>query len=134
MTEVLVPVVDLSRRVHSMMTEYARRRTERRCGQKWEDFKDRRITDPATGHTRIDVPQDYQEARVKVCQDAFLAMRACKSREDFVAYFTGTICAEPQFLPMADYQELASALLSQGDDWESVKALSMLALSALSRV
>jgi CRISPR-associated protein Cmx8 len=126
--------VDLSRRVYSMMTEYARRRTERRSGRKWEDFKDRRVTDPATGRARIDVPQDYREAREKVCQDAFLAMRACKSREDFVAYFTGTICAEPQFLPMPDYQELASALLTEGEGWERIKALSMLALSALSRV
>ena len=134
MTDASTPIVDLSRRVHSIIREYAQRRTERRSGRKWEEFKDRRITDPSTNRTRIDVPEDYREAREKVCQDAFLSMRACKSREDFVAYFTGTICAEPQFLPVADYQQLASALLNEGDGWERVKALSMLALSALSRV
>jgi CRISPR-associated protein Cmx8 len=134
MTETTVTVVDLSRRVHDMIAQYVNRRTERRSGIKWDEFKDRRVTDPSTGRTRLDVPTQYREAREKVCMDAFLAMRACHSREDFVAYFTGTICAEPQYLPMADYQELAEALLGGDDRWEQVKALSMLALSALQRV
>jgi CRISPR-associated protein Cmx8 len=117
-----------------MIAEYVYRRTERRSGIKWDDFKDRRVTDPESGRTHVDVPVAYREAREKVCTDAFLAMRAWKSREDFVTYFTGTICAEAQFLPFADFQELAAALLGNDDRWEQVKALSMLALSALSRV
>lgn len=125
---------DLSKRVHDMVAQYVYHRTESKSGIKWADFKDRRITDPATGKTRIDVPPKYREARERVCQDAFLSLRACRSREDFVAYFTGTICAVPQYLPIEEYQALADALLGDDGNWERVKALSMLTLSALSRV
>ena len=89
-------VVDLSKRVHSVIAQYVYRKTEARCGITWEAFKDRKVEDPTTRRVRIDVPQAYREAREKVCQDAFVAMRACRAREDFVAYFTGTICAVPQ--------------------------------------
>lgn len=134
MTDMVGTTFALSKRVHDIVEQYVRQRTEAKSGIKWADFKDRRITDPTTGRTRIDVPQRYQEVREKVCQDAFLSMRACRSREDFVTYFTGTICAVPQYLPMGEYQALAEALLGGDDEWEQVKALSMLTLSALSRV
>lgn len=125
---------DLSKRVHDMIRAYVSQRTEVKSGIAWADFKDRKVTDPTTGRTRIDVPQRYREVRERVWQDAFLSLRACRSREDFVAYFTGTICAVPQYLPMEDYQALAEVLLGDDDSWERVKSLAMLALSAVSRV
>lgn len=127
-------ILDLSKRVHDMVAQYVYRRTEAKSGIRWEDVKSRTVTDPATGKSRIDVPVKYREAREKVCQDAFLAMRSCRSREDFVAYFTGTICAVPQYLPVEEYQALAEALLGDDSNWERVKSLSMLTLSALSQV
>jgi CRISPR-associated protein Cmx8 len=110
-----------------MVRAYVFRKTESRCGIKWEDFKDKRN---AAG--QLDVPEKYREAREKVCTGAFLAIRSRHSREDFVSYFTGTICSVPQFLPESEYDALAESLLT--DKWEEVKSLSMLALSGLSRV
>ncbi|TAK33665.1 MAG: type I-MYXAN CRISPR-associated protein Cmx8 [Chloroflexota bacterium] len=125
---------ELTRRVHSMVRQYVEGRTESKSGIKWADFKDKRMVDPNTGKDRLAVPDKYREAREKVCQDAFLAVRACRSRQDFVTYFTGNICAVPQYIPTDDYQALAGALLGNEDEWERIKALSMLALSALSRL
>lgn len=119
--------VDLSKRVYDMVSAYVFRKTETRCGIGWDDFKDKRTADG-----RLDVPQQYREAREKVCSSAFLAMRSRKSREDFVAYFTGTICSVPQYLPEQEYDALAEGLLA--DKWEEVKNLSMLALAGLSKI
>ena len=71
-------------------------------------------------------PQEYREAREKVCSDAFLAMRGRRDQE-FVEYFTGTICSVPQYLSQEEYIAVARALMT---DWERIKILSMLALSA----
>lgn len=70
------------------------------------------------------------EARQKICQDAFLRLRSCKAREDFVAYFTATFCSVAQFLPPERYQKVAVALLDPVR-WNDTKALAMLALSSL---
>jgi CRISPR-associated protein Cmx8 len=74
--------------------------------------------------------REYCDALVKVCEDIFLRFRACKSQEDFVSYFTGTICSVPQYLPEKDYQAVAEGLMTE--HWMEVKALAMLALSAKS--
>lgn len=74
------------------------------------------------------IPPEYIEARQKICMDAFLAMRSRRDQE-FIEYFTGTICSVPQFLPSDDYVFVSQALLEE-DGWERVKTLSMLALSA----
>lgn len=124
---------DLSRRVHNMVTAYVNRKSEAKSGIKWADFKDKKIKDPQTGKERLDVPQRYREAREKVCADAFLRLRSCKSKEDFVSYFAGTICSVPQFLPSAEYEKLALALLDK-ERWQEARALAMLALSALSQI
>jgi len=110
-----------------MVYAYIMRRTERRCQIKWDDFRDKRVHDAASGRDRIDVPQKYREAREKVCTDAFLAMRSRRSRQDFVEYFIGTLCSEPQFLPEDEYYGLTDALLGGETAWEDVKALAMLA-------
>jgi CRISPR-associated protein Cmx8 len=116
----------LQKRVHDMVSEYAYRKTEKRCGIKWEFIKDHL---KGEGSHQA---QQYREAREKVCSGAFLAIRSFKSREEFTNFYTGTICSVPQFLPQGEYDALAEALL--GDDWEDVKSLSMLALSGLSRI
>jgi len=117
----------LSERIHSMVRAYVMRRTEVKSGIPWDSFKDRRTAD-----NRLDVPQRYREVRQKVCMDAFLALRGRRAREDFVAYFTGTVCSVPQYLPEAEYEVVAQALMS--DRWEEAKALAMLALSACSNI
>ncbi len=121
---------DLSRRVHDMIQRYAYERTRVKTGRSPEDFP--LVVDPNTKRHRREVSDEYARAFGRVCEDAFLTMRSCRSREDFVGYFTGTICAVPQYLPMEDYQRLAVALMGHDDEWERVKALAMLALSALS--
>lgn len=131
MTESTSPV-GLSKRVHDVVQQYVLRRAEDRSGMSWQDAQREATIDPQTGRKHL--PDEYRLAREKVCQSAFLAMRSCRSREDFVEFFTGTICSVPQFLPLAEYQLLATALLGSGDEWEQVKALSMLTLSALSNV
>jgi CRISPR-associated protein Cmx8 len=124
----------LNRRIYRLVREYVMRKTEIKSGGiKWDDFKDKKIKDQATGKEIIDIPSKYREAREKVCSDAFLRLRSCKSREDFVTYFTGTLCSVPQYLPMNEYDELSVELLD-GDKWMEIKSLAMLALSGLSRV
>jgi CRISPR-associated protein Cmx8 len=123
---------DLATRVHGMVRSYVRRRTEERSRITWDSFKDNRApTD--SGGARVNIPKEYSEAQEKVCSDVFFALRSARTREDFVTYFTGTICSVPQFLPEAEYQGIAIALLRKDDTWEDIKSLSMLAISALSR-
>lgn len=124
----------LNRRIYGLVFEYVMRKTEIKSGGiKWDDFKDKKIKDQTTGKEVIDIPPKYREAREKVCTDAFLRLRSCKSKEDFVTYFTGTLCSVPQYLPMNEYDELSVELLD-GDKWIEIKSLAMLALSGLSRV
>jgi CRISPR-associated protein Cmx8 len=126
-------VATISERVYKLVQSYVYRKTESKSGIKWDDFKNKRVKDPNTNRERIDVPQRYREIRERVCMDAFLRLRACHAKEDFVSYFSGTLCSVPHYLPEADYQAVADALLSN-ERWEEVKALSMLALSSFSRV
>ena len=75
---------------------------------------------------RVHYPEAYREAREKACSNAFLAIRGRRA-EDFVEYFTGTICSVPQFLKEDEFLALSRALIDTPD---TVKVLSMLALSA----
>ena len=70
----------------------------------------------------------YLEAKSKVCDDAFLAMRGRRG-DAFVEYFTGTICSVPQYLPEDDYLMIGQVLITDPD---RIKTLSMLSLSACS--
>lgn len=121
------PDSQLAERIRSMVRAYVMRKTEAKCGISWDSFKDRRRSD-----NKLDVPQKYREARQKICMNAFLALRSRGAREDFVSYFTGTVCSVPQYLPDEEYQTVAQALMS--DRWEEAKALAMLALSACSNI
>lgn len=125
MVEDSATTFDLATRVNVMTRAYVLRRSEARGEMKWQEFLALAENDPR----RV----AYRDTREKVCADAFLALRSRRSREDFVEYFTATICSVPQFLPATEYAGLAEALLD-GDRWEEVKALAMLALSGLSRV
>jgi CRISPR-associated protein Cmx8 len=111
--------------VYGLTQEYVHRRTEEKSGKKYEDFKKNKDE-----KGRVIYPQEYRGALGKVCADAFLAMRG-RREQDFVEYFTGTICSVAQYLPEADYLILSGALMTQPN---TVKTLSMLALSASSTV
>jgi CRISPR-associated protein Cmx8 len=111
--------------VYQMTREYVNRRTEEKSGAKYDDFKKNKDS-----RGRVVYPQQYREAREKVCSDAFLAMRS-RRESDFVEYFTGTICSVAQYLPEQDYLIVSQSLITQSD---TVKTLAMLALSASSAV
>ena len=123
----------LADRIYQVVRTFVMVRTERKCGIAWDQFKDRKITDPTSGRISIDVPAPYRDARESVATNAFLRVRSCKSKEDFMEFFTATICSVPQFLPVEQFREVTSALLDD-NRWEETKALTMLALSGLSRV
>ena len=111
--------------VHRLIREYVNRRTEKKSGVNWKELKKQQ-----DDNRKKEDLQKYFEAREKVCSDAFLAMRGRKDQA-YLEYFTGTICSVPQYLPENDYLVVSQALLS---DWEKVKTLAMLALSAVSAV
>jgi CRISPR-associated protein Cmx8 len=107
---------ELSRRIYRVIRQYVSKRSEEKSGHSFEDFK------AGKGG------KAYRDAREAVARDAFLAMRGRRA-EDFVEYFTGSICAVPHFLPEEEYLAVTDALLH---DTDRVKTLSMLALSATS--
>lgn len=107
--------------VYRLIQAYVNRRTEEKSGKKFQDFKHNR-----DDQNRIIYPGEYREAREKVCSDAFLALRG-RREQDFIDYFTGTICSVPQFLSEADFLMVSQALTTE---WPKVKTLAMLALSA----
>jgi CRISPR-associated protein Cmx8 len=111
----------LARRIYRLIGEYVNCKTDARSPMKYKD-----LPRDAKGH-RI-YPKDFREARQKVTSDAFLAMRSRRA-EDFVEYFTGTICSVPHFVQESEFLDLTQALIQIPD---TVKNLSMLALSAYS--
>lgn len=113
----------LARRIHNLIRQYVRRKAENKSGTKIKNFKKE--------DNKLLYPPKYREAVEKVSIDVFLAMRG-RREQDFVEYFTGTICSVPQFLPEDDYLLVSQALINDKDGWEKVKALSMLAISACS--
>ena len=113
----------LAARVYGLVRQYVNRRTEDKSGLKYESFGKNKDDEG-----RVRYPPKYLEAKEKVCSDAFLAMRGRRD-EAFIEYFVGTICSVPQFLPRNDYEGVCKALMT---DWQKVKTLAMLALSAAS--
>ena len=107
--------------ITGLIQSYVNCKTEEKSGKKFKDFRNNKDE-----KKRIVYPMEYREAREKVCNDAFLAMRGRRD-QDFVEYFTGTICSVPQYMAEEDFLRVATALM---DDWERIKILSMLALSA----
>jgi CRISPR-associated protein Cmx8 len=111
----------LTLRVYRLIQSYVNSKTEEKSGKRFKDFRNNKDE-----KKRIVYPREYREAREKVCNDAFLAMRGRRDH-DFVDYFTGTICSVPQYMAEEEYVRVAIALM---EDWERIKVLSMLALSA----
>lgn len=113
--------------VYRLIREYVHRRSEEKSGKKYDDFKKNK-----NDKDYVIYPTDYREACEKVCSDAFLAMRGRRDKA-FIEYFTCTIFSVPQDLPQDkkrdNYLTVSRALIT---DWETVKALAMLALSACS--
>ncbi len=109
----------LARRIYRLIREYVIYKTDARSPVKYKD-----LPRDAKGHAQYD--SRYRDARKKVTSDAFLAMRSRRA-EDFVEYFTGTICSVPHFLQEPEYLDLTQALIQRPD---TVKNLSMLAFSA----
>src|SRR5262249_6379836 len=107
--------------IHRLIRNYVLRKTEEKSGITWE-----RIKDNKDNEGRTIIPPEFREARQKVASDAFLAIRS-RREQDFVDYFTASICSVAQFLPEGDYQTVAKELLQHP---ENVKTLSLLALSA----
>lgn len=111
----------LAIRIYRLIRTYVNQRTEEKSGKKYKEFSKHKDADG-----RIRYPQEYREAREKVCSDAFLSIRGRRDQE-FIEYFTGTICSVPQYLNQEEYVAVAGALVTA---WERIKILSMLALSA----
>jgi CRISPR-associated protein Cmx8 len=120
-------------RILQITRAYVLTRTERKSGIALSDFIAQRTTTSDANKPAGDVPSKYRDARESIATTAFLRIRACRSREDFVEYFTGSLCSVPQYLPQAEFAAVSAALLD-GERWEDVKSLTMLALSSLSRV
>lgn len=115
----------LARLIYELTRAYVNQKAENKSGIKFEDFKKNKGP-----KDQIEFPKEYVEARQKVCADAFLAMRS-RRETDFVDYFVGSLCSVPQFLPQGQYLQVSQALMT---NWEVVKNLSMLALSAHSHL
>ena len=109
----------LARRVYQMIGAYVRLRTQEKCGRDITDMPKNE-----KGHPIYDPP--YREAREKVAKDAFLALRG-RREGDIAEYFTGSLCAVPQFIREEDFIALSRALV---ENPALVKDLAMLALSA----
>lgn len=110
----------LARRVYDLTGAYVLRRAEDRSGMKRAKFS-------SDAQGKLIYPGDYRDAIEKVAKDAFIAMRGRNERE-FVSYFTGAICAVPQFFAGPDdFVAVSRALVTKP---EHVKDLAMLALSA----
>ncbi|MEM7182596.1 MAG: type I-MYXAN CRISPR-associated protein Cmx8 [Spirochaetota bacterium] len=78
--------------------------------------------------------KDYNDKKEKVAKEAFLAIRGRKDKQDFINYFTASICAFSQRLGEDGYLTLVNSLYDDSSKaepgWEKVRALCMLALSA----
>ncbi|HNZ49433.1 MAG TPA: type I-MYXAN CRISPR-associated protein Cmx8 [Candidatus Hydrogenedentes bacterium] len=113
----------LAQRVYEVVRTYVMSRTEDKSGITYDSFKENR---DENGYVKT--PESYRDAKEKVCMDAFLAIRG-RTEQDFVEYFAGTLCSVPQNLKKDRYVEISNALFTE---WEKVKTLSLLALSAVS--
>ena len=112
------------------------------------ELKERVPKDLPAGKTHLEwtkedgdlhLSEGYRNALEKVCSGAFLALRGRKGA-DIAEFFTGTLCAHPQFLRNSskddekdDYLLIAQSLVDP-DEREKIKLFAMLALSACSYV
>ncbi|EJO68285.1 type I-MYXAN CRISPR-associated protein Cmx8 [Leptospira kirschneri] len=114
--------------VHQIIRTYIFSKLEFKHQIIWD--KDKKVLWSKSRNTPAN-DDDYKN-KSKIAKDAFLAIRSRKDREDFINYFTSTICSVPHKLGEEEYIKLAESLYNAEEDtgWEKIRALSMLALSA----
>lgn len=113
----------LAIKVYDIIRNFVKIRAEKKSGHKVESFE-------RNEKGNIIYSEKYLDAVKKVCSDAFLALRG-RRENDFIEYFTGTIFSVPQYMKKDDYLLVSQKLL---EDWETIKALSMMAISAQSSI
>ena len=111
----------LALRIRSLVSQYIQRKAEGKSRMASKEFQK---DESGRGH----YPARYREAVKNVCMDIFLAMRG-RQGQCFVEYFVGTLCSVPQYLSNDDFLLISQAL---NNEWDKVKTLSMLAVSACS--
>jgi len=107
----------LEQLVYQAVRTYVLGRLGSKYGLKWADVG----TNPA-------LKQDYEDKKSKLAREAFLAVRS-RTGDDFVSYFTATLCSVPQRLGEQGYLELARGLADE-NEVERIRSLTLLALSA----
>ncbi|MCW5202302.1 type I-MYXAN CRISPR-associated protein Cmx8 [Desulfobulbus sp. US4] len=111
----------LALRIRSLVRQYIRQKAKRKSRMVSKGFQ-------KDESGRIRYLKTYREAVENVCMDIFLAMRG-RQDQYFVEYFTETLRSVPQYLSNNDFQLISQAL---NNEWDKVKTLSMLAVSACS--
>jgi CRISPR-associated protein Cmx8 len=116
----------LSEIVHRLVTQYLRQMVKAKTG---DDPFDKRFKVSVDGRARREPTREVTDAWIKGCQQTHLEVRS-RNANDFLAYFTGQICTDSQYLPNEDRTILTRHLFA--GDWETVKNMVNLSLSALS--
>ena len=111
--------------IYEIVGKFVNSRAEKRSGVSYGDLAK---GDDGKPNWASKQAQDFSEAREKVAMDAFLAIRS-RNPEEFVAYFTNTICSVGQHIRDEEFMALAEHVQVK-DCHENFKNLTMLALSA----
>jgi CRISPR-associated protein Cmx8 len=107
----------LEEAIYSMVGQYLTKKLKSKHDIEWSD----KLNDADK--------KTYGEKREKIASEAFLQIRGRPHVQDFVSYFTSTICSVSQLLPEGAYKIVADNLLRKPED---VRNLTLLALSARS--
>jgi CRISPR-associated protein Cmx8 len=115
--------------VFELVKNYVRRKLKSKHDLEWkEDWK---IPKNATEEQKQERERsgygDYGEKKAKIAKSAFLEVRSRTEKMDFINYFVSSLCSVPQYMKSEDYVSLTKALY---DDYERVRTLTLLALSA----
>jgi CRISPR-associated protein Cmx8 len=116
----------LSGIVHRLVNQYLRQKVKSKTG---DDPYDKKFKKDVDGREKLVPTREVQDEWIKVCQQTHLEIRS-RNANDFLAYFTGQICTDSQYLPNEDRTTLGRHLFA--GDWETVKNMVNLSLSALS--
>jgi CRISPR-associated protein Cmx8 len=116
----------LSDIVHRLVNQYLRQKVKGRTG---DDPYDKKFKKNVDGREKLVPGKEVLDAWIRVCQQTHLEVRS-RNDNDFLAYFTGQICTDSQYLPNEDRTALSRHLFT--GDWETVKNMVNLSLSALS--
>lgn len=103
--------------IYSMVRTYLSRKLARKHDLEWDAIKD----DPQR-------KADYNEKKERLAREAFLAIRS-RTGDDFVEYFTATLCSVPHYIPEGRFVHIAHKL-HDGAGRDELRTLTLLALSA----